>query len=90
MHAESTDCRRPVPLIETERTLMMVLLSEEYGPSWNRTDLQREIEGVRGRSGAVIDALNALYAAGLVHFTDELVTPTRAAQKMWELSDGAM
>ena len=90
MHAERTDCPRPMPLIETERTVMMVLLAEEYSGIFNRADLQREVAGTRGDPRAVIDALNALYSVGLVHFTDELVTPTRAAQKMWELSDGAI
>jgi hypothetical protein len=79
-----------VPLIEIERTVMMVLLAEEYSGIFNRADLQREIAGTRGDPGAVTDALNALHGVGLVHFTGELVTPTRAAQKMWELSDGAI
>ena len=89
MHAEPTPCPRTVPLIETERTVMMVLLSGDHDP-WTRADLQREIAGTRGDPLAVIDAINGLYGAGLVHFTGELVTPTRAARKMDELTDGAM
>lgn len=38
----------------------------------------------------MIDAINSLYGAGLIHFTGELVTPTRAARMMDELTDGAM
>jgi hypothetical protein len=90
MPAEPSERPRPVPLINTERTVMMVLLAEEYGGVANRADLQREIAGTRGDPRAVTNALNALFGAGLVHFTGELVTPTRAAQKMWELSDGAI
>jgi hypothetical protein len=89
MHAEPTHCPRTLPLIETERTVMMVLLSGEHDP-WTRADLQREIAGTKGDPLAVIDAINDLYGAGLVHFTGELVTPTRAASKMDELTDGAM
>jgi hypothetical protein len=76
-------------MLETERTVMMVLLSGEHEP-WTRADLQREVAGVKDDPLAVIDALNALFAAGLVQFTDELVTPTRAARKMDELTDGAI
>lgn len=90
MCAERSECPRTVPLINTERTVMMVLLAEEYSGIFNRVDLQREVAGARGNPLAVINALNALYGVGLVHFTGELVTPTRAAQKMWELSDGAI
>lgn len=90
MCAERSECLRPVPLIETERTVMVLLLAEEYSGISNRADLQREIAGSRGNPMAVIDALNALYGVGLVHFSGELVTPTRAAEKMWELSDGAI
>jgi hypothetical protein len=90
MCAERSECPRVVPLIETERTVMMVLLAEEYSGISNRADLQREITGTTGNPLAVVNALDALYGVGLVHFTGELVTPTRAAQKMWELSDGAI
>jgi hypothetical protein len=76
-------------MIETERTVMMVLLSGDHEP-YTRADLQREVAGAKDDPLAVIDALNSLYSAGLVHFTDELVTPTRAARKMDELADGAI
>jgi hypothetical protein len=89
MHAEPTHCPRPVPMIETERTVMMVLLSGDHEP-YTRADLQREVAGAKDDPLAVIDALNSLYSAGLVHFTGELVTPTRPARKMDELADGAM
>jgi hypothetical protein len=89
MHAEPTHCPRSVPMIETERTVMMVLLAGDHEP-YTRADLQREVAGAKDDPLAVIDALNSLYSAGLVHFTGELVTPTRPARKMDELTDGAM
>jgi hypothetical protein len=89
MCPEPTRCPCLLPLIETERTVMMVLLSGEHDP-WTRAELQREIAGTRGDPRAVIDAINSLYGAGLLHFTGELVTPARAARKMDELTDGAM
>jgi hypothetical protein len=89
MHAEPTHCPRPVPMIETERAVMMVLLSGEHEP-WTRADLQREVAGTKDDPLAVVDALNALFASGLVHFTGELITPTRPARKMDELTDGAI
>jgi hypothetical protein len=89
MCTEPTRCPRPLPFVETERTVMMVLLAGEHDP-WTRADLQREIAGTRYDPVGVIDAINSLYGAGLVHFTGDLVTPTRAARKMDELTDGAM
>ena len=67
MHAEPTHCSCPVPVIETERTVMMVLLSGDHEP-YTRADLQREVAGAKDDPLAVIDALNSLYSAGLVHF----------------------
>jgi hypothetical protein len=38
----------------------------------------------------VADAIRELHGAGLLNITGELVTPSRAARKMDELSDGAL
>jgi hypothetical protein len=89
MHAERSDCPRTVPAIQTERTVMMELLSGPHD-SWTRSELQREIAGTRGDPVAVSDAIRQLHGAGLLHITGELVTPTRAARKMDELTDGAI
>jgi hypothetical protein len=89
MHAERTRCPFAVPAIETQRTVMMVLLSDEHSP-WTRADLQREIARAKGDPLAVTDAISDLYGAGLVHVTGELVTPTRAARYMDELTGGAI
>jgi hypothetical protein len=89
MHAERIDCPRAVPAIETQRTVMMVILLGEHDP-WTRAELKREIAGTKGDPVAVTDAIRELHGAGLLHITGDLVTPTRAARKMDELTDGAM
>lgn len=89
MHAEPTGCPRAVPAIETQRTVMMVILLGEHDP-WTRAELEREIAGTKGDPVAVADAIRELHGSGLLHITGELVTPTRAARKMDELSDGAI
>jgi hypothetical protein len=89
MHIERTDCPRIVPAIETQRTVMMVILLGEHDP-WTRDELGREIAGTRRDPIDVADAIRELHGAGLLHITCELVTPTRAARKMDELTDGAM
>jgi hypothetical protein len=63
---------------------MMVLLSSDPGP-WSRADLHREIKGSRGEPIDVDEAIDALYGAGLIHVSDDLVIPTRAARLMDEL-----
>jgi hypothetical protein len=89
MHAERTDCPRAVPAIETQRTVMILILLGEHEP-WTRGELELEIAGTRRDPLDVADAIQELHGAGLLHITGELVTPTRAARKMDELSDGAM
>jgi hypothetical protein len=55
-----------------------------------RPELEREIAGTRGDPVAVGDAIRELYGAGLINIAAELVTPTRAAQKVDELIGGAI
>ncbi|HEV2974933.1 MAG TPA: hypothetical protein VGX69_08025 [Solirubrobacteraceae bacterium] len=75
--------------IQTQRTVMMVLFSGEHEP-WSRAELQRDIAGTRSDPDVVADAIRELHGAGLLNITGELVTPTRAARKMDELSEGGM
>jgi hypothetical protein len=86
MHAERTDS----PLIdapsELEAVVMMVLLTGDH-VLWSRAELEREISGARGNPVDVTDAIDHLYATGLVHLHGELVTPTRAARRMTQLND---
>jgi hypothetical protein len=84
MHADRIDCCPAAIAIETQRIVMMVLLSSEPGP-WSRADLHREIQGSRGEPIDVDEAIDALYGAGLVHVCNDLVIPTRAARVMDEL-----
>jgi hypothetical protein len=84
MHADRIDCCPAAVAIETQRIVMMVLLSSDPGP-WSRADLHREIQGSKAEPIDVDEAINALYGAGLVHVCNDLVIPTRAARVMDEL-----
>ena len=84
MHADRTDSSPASLAFETQRVVMMVLLSSDPGP-WSRADLHREIKGSRGEPIDVDEAIDALYGAGLIHVSDDLVVPTRAARVMDEL-----
>jgi hypothetical protein len=65
-----------------EQAIMMLLLSGAHAGIWTRSEIELEA----GASPLdVQDALAALYASGLIHLHGELVTPTRAAQRMDEL-----
>jgi hypothetical protein len=67
-----------VPAVQTEPTVLLLLLLGEH-EAWTRADLQRGIAGTRCNPTAVIDAVDVLFGQGLVHFTGEFVTPTRAS-----------
>lgn len=85
MHADRIDCPCAAIATETQRIVMMVLLSGDPGP-WSRAELHREIQGSRGEPIDVDEAIDALYGAGLIHVSDELIHPSRAARVMDELS----
>jgi hypothetical protein len=82
MQANRSDC--PSPADETQRIVLMVLLAGEHEP-WSRAELQRELSGSTGDPVDPSDAINALYASGLVHVSGDLVFPSRAACLMDEL-----
>jgi hypothetical protein len=84
MHADRIDCGPAALATETQRIVMMVLLSSDPGV-WSRADLEREIKGSRGEPIDVDEAIDALYGAGLIHVCNDLVIPTRAARVMDEL-----
>jgi hypothetical protein len=86
MHAERSDSLPIDAPSELEAVVMMVLLAGDH-VLWSRAELEREIAGVRGNPVDVTDAVDALYATGLVHLHGELVTPTRAARRMTQLND---
>jgi hypothetical protein len=81
MHADRIDRLCLTVAAETQRIVMMVLLTGGSGP-WSRDELQREIEGSRREAVDVAEAIDALYGAGLIHVSDELICPTRAARLM--------
>jgi hypothetical protein len=86
MHAERSDSPLIGAATEVESVVMMVLLTGDH-VLWSRAELEREISGVRGNPVDVTDAIDALYATGLVHLHGELVAPTRAARRMSQLND---
>jgi hypothetical protein len=63
----------------TEAAIMALLLSGGHAGIWTRAEIELEVSA---SPLDVQDALVALQASGLVHLHDELVTPTRAAQRM--------
>jgi hypothetical protein len=66
----------------TEAAIMSLLLSGGHASIWTRAEIELEVSASPLN---VQDALMALRASGLVHLHDELVIPTRAAQRMDEL-----
>ena len=66
----------------TEAAVMALLLTSSHPGIWTRAEIEREMSS---SPLAVKDALSALHAGGLIHLHEELVTPTRAAQRMDEL-----
>jgi hypothetical protein len=82
MQANRSDC--PSPADETQRIVLMVLLAGDHEP-WSSAELQRELSGSTGDPVDPSDAINALYASGLVHVAGDLVFPSRAACLVDEL-----
>lgn len=66
----------------TEGAIMGLLLSGGHAGIWTRAEIELEVSASPLK---VQDALAALQASGLVHLPAELVTPTRAAQRMDDL-----
>jgi hypothetical protein len=66
----------------TEAAIMSLLLSGGHASIWTRAEIELEVSASPIN---VQDALMALQASGLVHLHDELVIPTRAAQRMDDL-----
>lgn len=66
----------------TEAAIMALLLSGGHAGIWTRAEIELEISATPLN---VQDALATLQTSGLVHLHDELVTPTRAAQRMDDL-----
>jgi hypothetical protein len=69
----------PVPQEHTEQVLMMLLLSGGQ-PRWSRSELARELSRPGREPLNITDAINALYGAGLVHVSDDMIEPTHAAR----------
>jgi hypothetical protein len=76
MQANRSDCTSPAD--ETQRMVLMVLLAGDHEP-WSRAELQRELSGSTGDPIDPSDAINTLYASGLIHVSGDLVFPSRTA-----------
>jgi hypothetical protein len=77
MQADRTDCSSSAAGVQ--RILMMVLLSGDQC-RWSRAELERELARPGGDPAGVGDAIGALYGAGLVHVSGDLIEPTRPAR----------
>jgi hypothetical protein len=81
MHSEPSDID---PIAIAEQAVMIALLDNRRDP-WTRSELQRSIARRVCDPDDVLDAIGHLHRMGLVNLTGELVTATRAAQRMDEL-----
>jgi hypothetical protein len=88
-HAERSELTLAERDRHTEAAVMWRLLSSEHG-SWSRAELERDVAGVNGKPLEVADAINRLYAVGLIHLAGELVFPSLPARRMDELTEGAI
>jgi hypothetical protein len=80
-HAHGATTDRPDYHV-AEAAVMGLLLSGGHAGIWTRAEIELEVSA---SPLDVQDALVALQASGLVHLHDELVMPTRAAQRMDDL-----
>jgi hypothetical protein len=67
-----------------QQILMMVLLSDDQ-PRWTREELGRELSRPGDEPVNVDDAVGALYRAGLLRVSGDLIEPTRAARYLDDL-----
>jgi hypothetical protein len=84
MHQDGTHCPCKAIVDEVERIVMIALLASGHSP-FSRAELEREVSGSKDKPIDVSDAIEHLYAAGLVNVSGSLVVPSRAALHMDEL-----
>lgn len=68
--------------LQTQQTILTLLLCDRQSV-WSVAELVAEIE----RELDVIDSLDELKAAGLIHRCGEFVFATRAAIRFWEVEE---
>lgn len=68
----------------TELCVMTLMLDENSSYPWSTDELIRMMDGNRV---SVLDAINNLQAAGLLHRIDQFVWPTLTARRTDELED---
>jgi hypothetical protein len=80
MHTQTNECPcLALVANEVERIVMFALLSGDRHP-YSRAELERELSGSKEKAIDVEDAIENLYAAGLLNVAGDLVTPSRAAR----------
>jgi hypothetical protein len=84
MHTDRTHCAHCAVADEVQRIVMIALLTSEHSP-FSQAELAREVAGSKLGEIDVSDAVENLYAAGLVNVSGELVSASRAACHMDEL-----
>lgn len=84
MHQDRTHLPCKAVVDEVQRIVMIALLASGHGP-FSRSELQREVSGSAESPIDLSDAIEHLYAAGLVNVSGDLVVPSRAALHMDEL-----
>jgi hypothetical protein len=82
MHADRSDW--PSSAEDMQQVLMMVLFSDDH-PRWTREELGRELSRPGQEPVNIDDAVGALYRAGLVHVSGDMIEPTRAARYLDDL-----
>jgi hypothetical protein len=83
-HRECEDDGREGPGRRNVEAAVIDALVGEHGP-WSLSELEREVGGMHPNPTETIDAIAHLYAGGLLHIQNDLITPTRAARRMHEL-----
>jgi hypothetical protein len=84
MHDQPSCCAPAGAVDEVQRIVMIALLTSEHSP-FSTAELAREVAGSKLGEIDVSDAVENLYAAGLVNVSGELVSASRAARHMDEL-----
>jgi hypothetical protein len=82
MHADRSDC--PSSAEDMQQVLMMVLFSSDHS-RWTPEELGRELSRDGQEPVNIDDAVGALYRAGLVHVSGDMIEPTRAARYLDDL-----
>ena len=83
MHDKAARTDREKDLDRAEHVVLSLLLDRETHGPWSVREIGRELgDDVEGE-----DVVASLHGAGLVHRCEDLVFPTRAAARCFQLAD---